>query len=154
VFLKEKVRPMSRVTPKREGLNRLQARGRKSAFKAKERIGPASEQAREIAAQRLLDARTWSAPRLEKAAKYVETELGPTIGKMLWRAAKKVEPPAYKRRGRANSLVMLAATGVLGAVGVIASRRNAINPLTRSEHQADRGRMGSEPSTDGQVRIP
>lgn len=155
MFLTEKESPMSRVGIKPERLYRMQTRGRQGALQAKERMGPFSKQALETAEISLHNARMWGAPRLEKAGKYVESELGPRIGHFLSRTAKKIEPAEPRGRGRATALMMLAASGVIGAAGVMATRRNIINPYgTRSHEEVDRDRLGSGPSTDGQSRMP
>lgn len=155
MFPTEKESPMSRIGMNPERLYRMQARGRQGAFQAKERMGPFSKQARERAEISLHNARMWGAPRLEKTGKYIESELGPRIGHFLSRTAKKIEPAESKGRNRTTALMMLAASGVIGAAGVMASRRNVINPYgTRSHDEVDRDRLGSEPSTDGQSRMP
>jgi hypothetical protein len=91
--------------------------------KAAQRIGPTTRQAKKAAATGVTTARTWSAPKLDRAGHYVEDEVGPRVGAMLRRTAGRVEPKPRRRRGIAAFLLMIG--GALGAVGAIATRRRA-----------------------------
>lgn len=85
---------------------------------AARRMGPASQRARELTGERLLLARRWSAPRLERAARFTEHDLGPRLGAALSSTARRVQPPPPRRSRRVRRTV-LAVLGVLGAVGII-----------------------------------
>ncbi|GAB3453964.1 hypothetical protein GCM10027570_33650 [Streptomonospora sediminis] len=114
-------------------LARLQelARGQSARF------GPYADQARMLAAQRLLEARGWTAPRLETAAHRVEDTVAPRVAGLLSDAAQRVEP--YKKpkrrgilgRGSGRSVprgLVFAGVAVAGAAavyGVIRLRRAA-----------------------------
>jgi hypothetical protein len=152
VFLKERYRPSARVKIDRAQLQRMQELSKEGAYRAKERIGPTTQVAREIAADRMLDAREWSAPRLARAAHYVETELGPRVGTLLTRAADKVAPPRRQRQRRNTAMMTLMAAGAIGAVGAMVSRRI---PTNSPKHTGDMEPSPmTEPSTDGQAGIP
>jgi hypothetical protein len=153
VFLSERYRPSARVRIDRAQLQRMQELSKEGAYRAKERIGPTTQAAREIATERMLDAREWSAPRLVRAAHYVETELGPRVGTLLVKAAHKVEPPRRQRQRRNTAMMTLAAAGAIGAVGAMVSRRIPTNS-PRLTDDALEPSPKTEPSTDGQARIP
>lgn len=63
-----------------------------------ERFGPYADQARDQAALKLLQARGWTAPRLETAAQRVEDTVAPRVSGLLSSAAQRVDP-APARRG-------------------------------------------------------
>ncbi|GAA2098049.1 hypothetical protein [Actinomadura alba] len=147
---KERYRPSTRVKIDREQLQRMQELSKEGAHRARERIGPTTQVAREIATERMLDAREWSAPRLVRAAHYVETELGPRVGTLLTKAADKVEPPRRQRQKRNTAMITLAAAGAIGAVGAMVSRRIPTNSPKHSEDVL----QPSPTSADGQARIP
>ncbi|MCP2340643.1 hypothetical protein [Actinomadura rupiterrae] len=98
---------------------------RGGASVAAERIGPAARQSRVVAAERVLAARGWSAPRLKQAARYVETDLGPRVSSMLSDTAHRVEPPRRRRRARSVMVAMLAGATAACVAGVVLTRRNA-----------------------------
>ncbi|RKS06521.1 hypothetical protein DFP74_2155 [Nocardiopsis sp. Huas11] len=62
------------------------------------RFGPYADQARDQAALKLLQARGWTAPRLETAALRVEDTVAPRVSGLLSSAAQRVDP-APARRG-------------------------------------------------------
>ena len=57
-----------------------------------DRIGPYADQARDQAALKLLQARGWTAPRLETAAQRVEDTVAPRVAEMLTNAAQRIDP--------------------------------------------------------------
>jgi hypothetical protein len=131
----------------------MQVQGQLGAIRAKERMIPATQQARKVAAHRLFDARVWGAPRLEQAAHYVETELGPRVGSLLSKTAHLIEPSRPRRRNRNTALMtMLAAVGAVGAVGAVMSRRSSMNTLSHPDDVMEPGSMVTDPATDGQSR--
>ncbi|MBC6457176.1 hypothetical protein [Actinomadura sp. HBU206391] len=127
---------------------------KEGAYRAKERLGPTTQAARVIAAERMLEAREWSAPRLVRAAHYVETELGPRVGTLLAKAADKVEPPRRQRQRRNTAMKTLVAASAIGAVGAVVSRRIPTNSPKQSEDVLEPSSPMTKPSTDGQARIP
>jgi hypothetical protein len=126
----------------------------RGASAAAERIGPAARQTREVTADRLLAARAWSAPRLESASKYVESDLGPKVSAVLADTAKRVEP-ADPKRGRVRRVMFagLAVAAFAGVVGMIRTRRAQTasfdesttepEPVTGSPNSADGARASS-----------
>lgn len=63
-----------------------------------DRLGPYADQARDQAAIKLLQARGWTAPRLETAALRVEDTVAPRVAELLTTAAQRIDP-APGRRG-------------------------------------------------------
>ncbi|GAA3443215.1 hypothetical protein Pve01_54610 [Planomonospora venezuelensis] len=95
-------------------------------MRAAERVGPmaahARETARHAAAEKIIDARGWAAPRLDAAAHSFEDQLAPRITAMLSQAATKIDP-APRTRTRWPMLLLI--TGVaVGAAGFAMYRRN------------------------------
>jgi hypothetical protein len=130
-------------------LNRAQEAAQTGGARAAERIGPAAQRAREVAALRITDARRWTAPRLERTAHYVETELGPKVGSMLNTTAHKVRPAKAGGKRRAVALVLLVVGGVASTLGALARRRNgAAGGMEDQDVPADADAM----SDNGQVR--
>jgi hypothetical protein len=62
-----------------------------------DRLGPYADQARDQAALKLLQARGWTAPRLENAALRVEDTVAPRVVEMLTAAAHRVDPNPGRR---------------------------------------------------------
>ncbi|MFC5187816.1 hypothetical protein [Actinomadura harenae] len=98
---------------------------RDGASTARERMGPAAQQSREIAAERMLAFRAWSAPRLRVAAKYVESDLGPKVSTALTETAHRIEPRRPARRARSVMVALLAGVMAACVAGVLLTRRNA-----------------------------
>ncbi|MEW2356065.1 hypothetical protein [Spirillospora sp. NPDC029432] len=113
-------------------MNRVQTACRQGASGAAERIGPAAQRTRDMAAERMLMARGWGAPRLHQASRYVEGELGPRMGSMLSDAARRVEPPKPEKQGRNFAVTALAAVMAVGLAGALLTRRGN----ARSSHEA------------------
>jgi hypothetical protein len=72
---------------------RLQDLAREQA----DRFGPYADQAREQASRTLLQARGWTAPRLETAANRVEDTVAPRVAGLLTAAAQRVDPKPARR---------------------------------------------------------
>jgi hypothetical protein len=106
----------------------------RTARKAARQVGPTSRQAKRAAASGVMNARDWSAPRIDQAGRYIETEVGPRVNELLHRTAEKLEPKKPARRRRGIGAVLLIVGGAVGAVGAIATRRSA-------------GRSASQPSS-------
>ncbi|HJE61232.1 MAG TPA: hypothetical protein K8V84_22390 [Nocardiopsis listeri] len=62
-----------------------------------DRLGPYADQARDQAALKLLQARGWTAPRLETAALRVEDTVAPRVAGMLTTAAQRIDPKPARR---------------------------------------------------------
>ncbi|KIH98972.1 hypothetical protein LP52_09765 [Streptomonospora alba] len=75
------------------------ARLQQLAREQSDRFGPYADQARQTAAERLYQARGWTAPRLETAAHRVEDTVAPRVADLLSYAATRVEPRQAKRGG-------------------------------------------------------
>jgi hypothetical protein len=126
---------------------------RRSASDAAERIGPVAE-------ERLMAVRGWSAPRLRKAARYVESGLAPRVSTFLSDAAHRVEPPKRSRPGRGAIMAMMGAVTAVGVAGVVATRRGVIRDMTKGsgEHVDDATSADSMTvsgaDVDGQVHSP
>lgn len=132
-------------------LHRAQEAAQTGAARAAERVGPAAQRAREVAALRISDARAWTAPRLERTARYVENELGPKVGSALHTTAHKVRPAKTARKGRMVALVLLVVGGVASTLGALARRRNGASAGAEDQDvPADAEAM----SDNGQVRTP
>ena len=129
-------------------LNRAQEAAQTGTARAAERIGPAAQRAREVAALRISDARAWTAPRLERTAHYVENDLGPRVGSMLHTTAHKVRPAKTGGKRRMVALVLLVVGGVASTLGAFARRRNASTGMEDQDVPADAEAM----SDNGQVR--
>lgn len=130
-----------------ERLHHLQQRAQEGVTLATERVGPAAHQARELAAERILLAREWSAPRLDLAAKYVESELGPRVGSFLSETARRVEPTKGTHKTR-NTAALIGAAGAasVGVAGALAKRRKNAQ---ESQHEHDSGAgFGADSGTD------
>jgi hypothetical protein len=132
-------------------LNRAREVAQTGTARAAERISPAAQRAREVAALRISDARAWTAPRLERTAHYVENDLGPKMGSVLHTTAHKVRPAKARSKRRIFALVLLAVGGVASTLGALARRRNAAsNGMEDQDVPADAEAM----SDNGQVRTP
>ena len=132
-------------------LNRAQEAAQTGGARAAERIGPAAQRAREVAALRITDAREWTAPRLERTAHYVENELGPRVGSLLHTTAHKVKPAKTRSKRRMIAVVLLMVGGLASTLGALARRRNATSTgMEDQDVPADAEAM----SDNGQVRTP
>ncbi|MFD0899499.1 hypothetical protein [Actinomadura sediminis] len=108
--------------------------------------------------ERVMTARGWSAPRLRRAARYVETGLAPRVSTFMNDMAHRVEPP---RRNRPSTVMVMAMTGAAlaaGAAGVVMTRRSADREMAG---RSDDGEATSADSmtvsgadVDGQVHSP
>jgi hypothetical protein len=86
---------------------------------------PAGQRARDglVSASKsgMLQARTWTAPRLEDFANAVETRITPAVTSSLRSSAKKIRPP---RQSRMSAMLswrgLMVLFGVLGTVGAMA----------------------------------
>lgn len=136
-----------------EQLAQTQARLSRGARRAARQVGPTSREARRVASERLTDARRWSAPRVDRAASYVEQEAAPKVGSILHRTADRLEPPSPRRSRRAIAgLLLLLIGGVVGTMGAIATRRNLSRDGSFSAPSGDRLSAVSENNTSERAR--
>lgn len=132
-------------------LHRARETAQSGAARAAERIGPAAQQARDVCAARISDARAWTAPQLERTAHYVEHDLGPRVGTLLHTTAVKVKPARPRNRRRMIAGALLAVGAMAGTVGALARRRGPMRDQAQDEAPA-----GAEATMadNGQVRTP
>jgi hypothetical protein len=135
----------ARLQEAQERLQEAQEIVSKSARQAAERVAPTTRQARKVAAEQMMNARTWSAPRIDQAGHYIEEEVGPRVGAMLHRTAEKVEP-AKSRSRRGFAALLLIVGGAVGAAGAIATRRNAAR--SSDEHTEHLSAVSENSSTE------
>jgi hypothetical protein len=147
------IRRKPQIEVKRARLHRMQEQAQHGVSYTADRIGPASQHAREVAEERLLEARKWSAPQLERAAKYVESELGPRVSVFLSSTARRVEPAPTSHRTRNVALAVLGLVSLVGAMGVMATRRSGMLAMD-SDDLAEPTLADKERSANGQVRMP
>ena len=126
---------------------------RQGASSAAERMAPAAE-------ERLMLVRGWSAPRLRRAARYVESGLAPRVSTFLSDVAGRVEPPKRSGPGRGTLMAMMGVVAAVGAAGAVATRRGVIRDMTRGsgDHAEDATSADSMTvsgaDVDGQVHSP
>ncbi|MFD6950564.1 hypothetical protein A6A08_22675 [Nocardiopsis sp. TSRI0078] len=99
-------------------LARLQDLAREQA----DRIGPYADQARDQAALKLLQARGWTAPRLESAALRVEDTVAPRVAGALSAAAHRVSPVQGRRGlrlGRRRNKLGVSRGVLIGGAAVV-----------------------------------
>ncbi|KAB2344733.1 hypothetical protein [Actinomadura rudentiformis] len=106
---------------------------RLNASDAADRIAPAAQRTRDVAADRIMGARGWSAPRIENAARYVEGGLAPRVSSFLSDVADRVEPPKPSHRGRNITMMMLAAVAAVGIAGAVMTKRNSMQSLMEDD---------------------
>ncbi|MCK9871936.1 DUF5324 family protein [Nocardiopsis dassonvillei] len=125
-------------------LARLQGMAREKAREQAERLGPYADQARDQAALKLLQARGWTAPRLENAALRVEDTVAPRVAEVLTAAAHRVDPNPGRRglmllrRGnrRVPRGVLIGGAAVVGGIVVysLVRMRQAAQDAEWQEH--------------------
>ncbi|QXJ22898.1 hypothetical protein AGRA3207_003976 [Actinomadura graeca] len=121
---------------------------RQRASSAAERIGPAT-------AQRVLVARGWGAPRLRRAAGYVETSLAPRVSGFLSDVAHRVEPPRKERPRRGAVMAMVGAVAAVGVAGAVVTRRGTVAGSGDPDQATSADSMTvSGSDADGQVHSP
>ncbi|MBE1532422.1 hypothetical protein [Actinomadura algeriensis] len=124
---------------------------RRQATTAADRFMPAAN-------ERVLVARGWGAPRLRRAARYVETGLAPRVSTFMNDMAHKVEPP---RRNRPSTVLLMGMAGAVlaaGAAGVVMTRRGADHEMTGGSEEGEATSADSMTvsgaDVDGQVHSP
>jgi hypothetical protein len=141
----------------RTRFGRVQEAARHGAEAARLGASSATERVAPIAGERVMIARGWSAPRLRRAARYVETGLAPRVSTFLSDVAGRVEPPKPAKPGRGAFMAMMGVVTAVGVAGVVATRRGVIRDLTKGsgEHAEDATSADSMTVTgadaDGQI---
>ncbi|WP_433475592.1 hypothetical protein ACQPZP_00310 [Spirillospora sp. CA-142024] len=144
----------------RTRFGRVQEAARQGADVCRQGASNAAGRVAPIAGERMMIARGWSAPRLRRAARYVETGIAPRVSTFLSDVAGRVEPPKSAKPGRGALMAMMGAVAAVGVAGVVATRRGVIRDLTKGsgEHVEDATSADSMTVTgadvDGQVRSP
>lgn len=139
---------------------RVQEAARQGAEMCRQSASSAAERIRPAAGERVMIVRGWSAPRLRRAARYVETGLAPRVSTFLSDAAHRVEPPKSSKPGRGALMTMMGVVAAVGVAGVVATRRGVVRDLTKGsgEHAEDATSADSMTVTgadvDGQVHTP
>ncbi|GAA4618239.1 hypothetical protein GCM10023195_81840 [Actinoallomurus liliacearum] len=123
-----------------------------AAQRTADRLGPPAGQARDMAATGLYNARTWGAPRLDRAGAYIEKELAPRVGSMMRQMATRLEPPKPRRARRGMAATLLLAGGALGAAGAVATRRNAARRQAEEPTSAPSEHLSSVSDSDSDDR--
>ncbi|MFD0683906.1 hypothetical protein [Actinomadura fibrosa] len=121
-----------RRKPREEVLTRLgraQEAARHGAEACRRQASTATERIRPVAQRRVRDARGWGAPRLRRAARYVESGLAPKVSTFLSDVAHRVEPSKPARARRAPMMAMVGSVAALGLAGVVLTRRGAARDL-------------------------
>ncbi|ADG86797.1 hypothetical protein Tbis_0060 [Thermobispora bispora DSM 43833] len=122
----------------------LMGRVRSAAKKAGVRMTPVAGTARDVAAQRIEDARLWAAPKLDQAAHSVEEQIAPVVSAFLTELARRLESTAPKKTRR-WPLAALCTGAAIGAIGVAMYRGNA---KRWAESVRDTVRGVEQPTTD------
>ncbi|MEU5881061.1 hypothetical protein [Spirillospora sp. NPDC047279] len=127
---------------------------RQGASHAAERMGPTAQRTRTVAADRVMDARGWSAPRIEDAARYVESGIAPRVSSFLSGVADRVEPPKPSHRGRNITLAMLAAVAAVGVAGAVMTKRNSMQALMEDTTEPERESTPATSDVHDHVHTP
>jgi len=161
-------RVQSRAYQAKAGAVRAQGRARQVTSQASTQVAPLAKSAQEKAARGLLEARAWTAPRVEAGGVAVQERIAPAVTSAMVSAARTIEPPKARRRRRwpliAAGIVVLGA-GCAAAAQVLRSKRNAVStaapepvtpPATPPATPAERQEMTDTAHVDanGQVRTP
>ena len=161
-------RVQSRAYQAKAGAVRAQGRARQATSQASTQVAPLAKSAQEKAGRGLLEARAWTAPRVEAGGVAVQERIAPAVASAMVSAARSIEPPKAKRRRRwpliAAGVVVLGA-GCAAAAQVLRSKRNAVAatasgpetpPAMPPATPAERQEMADTAHADvnGQVRTP
>ena len=130
-------------------------------------VVPLARSAQEKAVQGLLEARAWTAPRVEAGGVAVQDRLAPAVTAAMVTAARRIEPPRARRRRWPLIVagVVVLGAGCAAAAQVLRSKRNAASmvasepatpppmpPATPAERQEMTD--GAHADVNGQVRTP
>jgi hypothetical protein len=130
-------------------------------------VAPLARSAQEKAVQRLIEARAWTAPRVEAGGVAVQDRLAPAVTAAMVSAARGLEPPRARRRRRWPFIVagvVVLGAGCAAAAQVVRSKRNAASiaasdpatsppmpPATPAEQEMT---DAAHADVNGQVRTP
>jgi hypothetical protein len=129
-------------------------------------VAPLARSAQEKAAQGLLEARAWTAPRVEAGGVAVQERIAPAVSAALVTAARRIGPPRARRRRWPLIVagVVVLGAGCAAAAQVVRSKRNAaamsasdpVAPPMPSATPAERQETTDAAHVDvnGQVRTP
>ena len=130
-------------------------------------VAPLAKSAQEKAGRGLLEARAWTAPRVEADGVAVQERLAPAVSAAMVTAARRIEPPKARRRRWPLIVagVVVLGAGCAAAAQVLTSRRNAASmaasdpatpPPMPPATPAERQEMTDTAHADvnGQVRTP
>lgn len=81
--------------------------------------------ARDLAVNRIEDARLWAAPKLDQAAQSVEEQIAPIVSAFLAELARRIDVSAARKTRRRWPIAALCTGAAIGAVGVVMYRNNA-----------------------------
>ena len=128
-------------------------------------VAPLARTAQEKAGRGLLEARAWTAPRVEAGGIAVQERIAPAVSAALVTAARRIEPPRARRRRWPLIVagVVVLGAGCVAAAQVLRSRQNAASmaaseptaptpPATPAEHQETADAAHAD--VNGQVRTP
>ena len=129
-------------------------------------VAPLAKSAQEKAGRGLLEARAWTAPRVEAGGVAVQERLAPAVSAAMVTAARRIEPPKARRRRWPLIVagVVVLGAGCAAAAQVLKSRRNAasmaapdpatpppVPPATPAEQEMN---DAAHADVNGQVRTP
>ena len=103
------------------------ARARRRAKRAAAQAGPLAASARATARTGIYHARTWTAPRLDRAGHAVQEQIAPRMAAMLSAAARRIDPaPAHsRRRWPVLAAGLVTAAGLSATAAYLLKRRAA-----------------------------
>jgi hypothetical protein len=142
-------------------------RAQELARQATTQVAPLAKSAQESAGRGLLEARAWTAPRVEAGGVAVQERIAPAVASALVSAARSIEPPKAKRRRWPLIVagVVVLGAGCAAAAQVMRTRRNAatmaasgtvppspVPPATPAEGQEMTDAAHAD--VNGQVRTP
>ncbi|WP_344902969.1 hypothetical protein [Actinomadura meridiana] len=110
----------------RTRFTRAQEAARQGAEMCRNGASSAADRIVPVAGERVMVVRGWSAPRLRRAARYVETGLAPRVSTFLSDVAHRVEPPKRSRPGRGALMAMMGVVAAVGVAGAVATRRGGL----------------------------
>jgi hypothetical protein len=141
-------------------------RAQELARQATTQVVPLAKSVQESAGRGLLEARAWTAPRVEAGGLVVQERLAPAVSAAMVTAARRLDPPKVRRRRWPVIVVgvVVLGAGCAAAAQVLRSRRNAaalaasdpeaapMPPATAAERQEMTDAAHAD--VNGQVRTP
>ena len=123
---------------------------------------PAGQRARDglLSASKsgVLQARIWTAPRLEDFASTVETRITPAVTSSLRSSAKKIQPPRQSRMGgifsRGGLMVLFVLLGAVGAMAGMAMRKRYATATAEAETATTESTTTVVPEPAGERMAP